>query len=84
MTVKEKPSIRTELQCQCGGVAKYIRGTVGHSIKGGRILIHNVPHYRCDFCGSVYYGEEVDVLPILRYAYKTGQNEIEWEDKLWS
>ena len=82
MTVKEKPSVRTELKCQCGGIAHHIRGTVEHSIKGRRILIHNVPHYRCDFCGSVYYGD-VDVLPILRYAYKANLDEIEWENHLW-
>lgn len=78
--VKERAITMADIQCRCGGYAKYLIGDVEHIIKSRKIVLKNVPHYYCNACGTASYGEDVHVADLLRYAYAVEMNEIQYNN----
>lgn len=76
--IKGREKSRTKHPCRCGGTAVFRVGTVEHMIFDKPIALHNVPHFKCDFCGTVMFDSNTDVVSILRIAFQEGLDEIDW------
>ncbi|HDR3524450.1 YgiT-type zinc finger protein [Bacillus pacificus] len=72
---------RVETPCRCGSNASLQIGTVEHLVGKSQILIHNIPHYYCSFCGRKSYDINMKVTPFLKIAYKRGLKEFDWNQK---
>ncbi|MGF7535088.1 hypothetical protein AAGG74_15565 [Bacillus mexicanus] len=58
-------------------------GTVKHFVKGAEILIHNIPHYKCNVCEYLEYDiKEVKPIEYLKYALSNDLKEIEYGSEI--
>lgn len=72
---------RSEIPCICGKRKTLKIGTVDHFIFESRIQVHNIPHFRCDFCENVTYDLNTELPSILKIAYRLKLKEIDWEQR---
>ncbi|RYG72135.1 YgiT-type zinc finger protein [Lentibacillus lipolyticus] len=75
-TVEERTHTMMDVPCKCGGYAKHRIGDVEHVIGSKKMIIKNVPHYYCEFCGTTSYGTGVNVSKLLKEAYSKNLSEI--------
>lgn len=79
--VEERVPQRIESSCVCGRKAVLTIGAVEHFVGHRRILIHNVPHFYCSFCKNIAYGSDIDVTPVLKYAFRNALQEFDWNSR---
>lgn len=72
---------KVNISCICGNKAQHTVGTIEHTICTSHILIHNIPHFHCHFCGKQSYDINMEVTPFLKLAYEHGVNEFDWEQR---
>ncbi|QRG65984.1 hypothetical protein [Brevibacillus choshinensis] len=72
---------RTEIACICGERKTLKIGTVDNFIFESRIQVHNIPHFRCDFCGNVTYESNTGLPSLLKVAYRLKLMEIDWQQR---
>ena len=81
LQVEERAQLMMEIPCKCGGKAEHRIGTVQHYVGLLRILVNNVPHFHCPYCGKQSYDIKTNVSPLLKIAYSRRLNEIDWNTK---
>lgn len=74
----EEGKSNNNLMCECGSQSEEIVGTVTHHVLDRKIQIHNVPHEYCSRCKSVSYDSELDLMPVLDYAYDNGLEDVDY------
>lgn len=78
--IKGNKMMEEKMVCECGKEMNETMGDVTHNIFGHMIVVHNVPHYKCETCDKSTYGKLENVLVRkLREAYLNKQNEISFE-----
>lgn len=67
--------------CSCGKVKLFRNGTVEHFIHDLKIKIHNEPHFYCDYCDTVSYGDGTDITLLIKQAFKLRISELDYNDR---
>ena len=70
-------------KCICGNDAPFVVGTVTHYVRGKEILVHGTPHFKCSYCGTLWYDLN-EMLPIsnIKYALENNLTEINYSGEL--
>ena len=72
--------MRLKSECICGKSANLIVGTRILKALDKEITVHNLPHFKCNDCNSVWYDSKTAIDEALVKAYKKGLNEIDFDD----
>lgn len=70
--------MRMDEECICGSKAKFIIGTTIHKPLGKEIIVHNTPHFHCEYCDTVWFDIETKISEIVVKSYKKNLQEINY------